>query len=1118
MRRLIIFIFTFLLLGPAINLIAQPRQGLPYVINYTRKDYMGSSQMWAITQDKRGIMYFGNAEGIITYDGEFWRTLYTTNQSTVRSLDIDKNDRIYIGAKEEFGYIEIDYLGRQQYISLLKYVEDPNKLDFRDIWNTYCTKYGVFFFSFNRAFLWKNNKITTFDFEPELNAHLSYHVYGELYIIRKKSGLEKFNGKDFIPVPGGEQFGGEPVFFMIPCFKDKILIGSKKSGTFLFSPVAVNESERFKKFQLEKEDQMLAGSIYHGIPLPGNRIAVATLYSGVFIYNLNGKLEQVVDKTSGLNNQNIKYLFLDNSEALWVAAADGISRIDLQLPFTFYDQSYGFEGFPRAIARNKGELYLATDYGVFCFDSLSNRFQLVDNFMDQCWEILDIGEGLLLGTSQGLFLIYDKKIRHLIKAEPVYRLFRSEFNKDRIFLGLKDGLVSIHFQNGDLSSAFIENYYLDVNEEIVSIAEEKNGDLWLGTQYQGLIRVYDFYNNRTLDTFNIHVKKYGLEDGIEINDTRVANFYDDVVILNGTKGLYGIEKQGKKVKFVPYEKLKNRDETFFKTLCTGLEAENENSYWSRFLDGDGNSGITNIFKKDNQFVSDNKLFHRIAQVLTKPEIIFPDEQGYVWFVSGEGVVKYNKKHKFHLQETFFALIREVQLGNDSIIFYGNYFDPETKNPSFEQPAELIRTFDYKNNSINFVATATSFETKGYLHYQYFLEGYDPDWTPWTDEFKKEYTNLPEGEYIFRVRCKNIYGIISQEATYRFTILAPWYRTFWAFAGYFILSVLIIFLIVHLYTRRLKKQKIKLEETVKQRTKEISKQKDQLEFQNNQIMQRNAEINAQNEEIAAQRDMLDNINKLLEKKNSDVTDSLMYAKRIQAILLPSEEQLNEMFGNYFVIFKPKFLVSGDFYWAGRKNNIDVIAAIDCTGHGVPGAFLSILAYNLMDEIVNDHGIVHAADILNELNRKVNLLFKKSSALKITDGMDITICSVDKSANKLEFAGAINPLYLVDENKNLRIIRGDRFPIGVYDRAEEIKFTPHVIEYDPGTMIFMSSDGYADQFGGERGYKLKLKKFRDLLVGYSDLPSSEQKKKHEQFLEKWMGYNDQVDDILVIGIKL
>ncbi len=255
------------------------------------------------------------------------------------------------------------------------------------------------------------------------------------------------------------------------------------------------------------------------------------------------------------------------------------------------------------------------------------------------------------------------------------------------------------------------------------------------------------------------------------------------------------------------------------------------------------------------------------------------------------------------------------------------------------------------------------------------------------------------------------------------------------------------------------------------------------------------------------------------KNKNITDSINYAKRIQSALMPPDKLFKSVFPDSFILHIPKDIVSGDFYWLSKVEDRTFVAAVDCTGHGVPGAFMSIIGVELFRNITSVEGIKQPAQILTSLNNAFQKIFHDQEIISFRDGMDLAFCSFDIKNMKVEYAGAFNPMYLIREN-NIYEYKGDRFSVGL-ERPDEYKtngFTNHQIPLKGGDIIYIFSDGFADQFGGPEGKKYKYRRFRHLLLGIHQLPMARQHEYLEKSILNWKGSLDQVDDILVIGIKI
>jgi len=264
---------------------------------------------------------------------------------------------------------------------------------------------------------------------------------------------------------------------------------------------------------------------------------------------------------------------------------------------------------------------------------------------------------------------------------------------------------------------------------------------------------------------------------------------------------------------------------------------------------------------------------------------------------------------------------------------------------------------------------------------------------------------------------------------------------------------------------------------------------------------------------------------LEEKNKDITDSINYAQKIQAAILPSDEYIKSLLPEHFVLFKPKDIVSGDFYWFAEKDGRALAVAADCTGHGVPGAFMSMIGSSLLNESVIEKGITDPGKILQAIKDGViKALRQTGGRLQQKDGMDMALCSFDAANKNVQYAGAYNPLIIVRNGEVLET-RADRMPIGIYEDDGGKTFTTHDIQLQDGDSVYIYSDGFVDQFGGPKGKKFMSKRFKQALIDAQSLTMEEQEKMLGKLVEDWRthseqpgGISEQMDDILVIGVRV
>jgi signal transduction histidine kinase/DNA-binding response OmpR family regulator len=810
-RLLAIFLFGLIFL--ASSYLGGEDSGFKYFKNYNYKAYDHLPQNWAIAQAPNGIIYAANQGGVLEFDGVSWRIIGIPGYDTVRSIAIDQNGTIFIGGKNKIGLLEPDKNGSLTYKSLLNHLSGDVK-NFSNVWRTHAAKEGVYSRTSNYLFRWDSNEMKVWEI-PGFRA--SFLCGGSLYVQQENKGLMKMQNNALTLLPGGETFARERIWMMVPYDTDsdspRLLIGTRALGFFLF------DGKTLKPFATTAGDYLNKHNLYNGIRLTRGDFALATLTGGLVIMAHDGRLKYVFDKNSGLQDDNVKYVFEDNRENLWLALNDGISRIEYRSPFFLYDDRTGLPGLVQAVARRQGNLYAGTSSGLYVLRPHAKTFQPIPGISASCWSLLPSGPSLLAATNGGVVLVDEKNNTHSILKDVSFVLTPSIKFPGRVWCGVDTGLLSLFVKSSAktfVGPSGISRYRVNaVSKSIYSIAEDSNGTLWLVTASGGVLKV-DFSNGLDQPA----VTPYDIPDNPVNSNAVVAGH----VIFASKKGIFRFDKQ---------------TDTLVPDYTLG----------KRFADG-SNPVFRIVQDKDKTiwFHSQSRNYHAVPQpgkdiaIHFKPfrripicqvNAIQPDGST-TWFAGNDGLIRYDKTIKKDYSQTFPTLIRRVLINekqeSERRIFNGCLDKPKTGNAG--KPAFPV--IEYSDRNLYFEFAAPFFEAETETRYRCFLQGYDSNWSIWTDDTRKNYTNLDPGLYTFRVQAQNIYHHHSEPAEFRFKILPPWYLTWWSYILYAAGFLFSMFLAAKWRSHKLDREKQKLEITIKERTKEIQDKNRQLKNQSDKL--------------------------------------------------------------------------------------------------------------------------------------------------------------------------------------------------------------------------------------------------------------------------------------------
>jgi signal transduction histidine kinase/ligand-binding sensor domain-containing protein len=820
------FFFLIALLTPFmvhIDAFAQsnPELGFPLITNYSPKTYKGHGQVWSVIQDNRGVMYFGTSAGIIEYDGVNWSQVRIADSDvfqTIRSFVKDSNGQIYFGGGQNFGYLQTDIFGNTKAISLLGLVPDEYR-DFSDIRSVQISGESIYIqareylFRFEPSSEKTNRGIKVW--KADTYFAYSFNFGGELYVFQLDKGLYQLKNEQLELVPGAGIFNSTRIYIMLPLPEDKskgsqYIVGTSNDGFYRF------DGTKFTRFKTEIDQILFNQFLYRGMVLPDGNFLVSVIGKGVFEISPEGRLIQKIDYESGLRDESVYFPYMDTSGMLWLGLDNGISKVELKSGITTFSKETGLKSGVLSIDRFNNNLIIGTPIGISVLNKGKRVFENIDiGIGTQVFDLLVEGDDLIFGTAEGLVVLKKdlKTTYELVDNRLRATVFlKSKIVKDRIFVGNTFGLSVIkRSENGfkwEKEGYFPGNFY-----GVWTLAESKEGDIWAGTQSGIAYKITPVMDNAgNLDFANSKIETFGGE-----NDNKAG----DGVIYGISGKIYGLAENGL-FSYNPQTGKFDEDSTFGEVKIDYSSTDN----FTMNEDEQGRVWITiknsirlAIPLPTGGYEFKDDLFNDYPwEDITN---IFPEEGGTVWLGSGDGLVRMEEKEGQNELDKFSVILRQAI----------------TKKDTLSVTAPKGFSLENNNNSLRFMYAAPFFEQEERTRYQTFLEGFDPDWSDWGDNSYKEYTNLASGTYTFRVRAKNLYNVISDEATYTFTILSPWYATWWAYLVYLLILGFLIFLIDRFQRKRLL-AKLYTENREKElaQAKEIQKAYENLKATQEQLIQ------------------------------------------------------------------------------------------------------------------------------------------------------------------------------------------------------------------------------------------------------------------------------------------
>jgi serine phosphatase RsbU (regulator of sigma subunit)/ligand-binding sensor domain-containing protein len=1151
------FIITMILIINPLQVSSQ--EGNPFFTNIKLPAGI-DNQNWAIAQNEDGVMFFANRKGILNFDGLEWNYLESVQRPYSLIYEPSTN-RIYVGCEDNFGFITKNNYG--------KYIYQNISSEFSELGSI-----SLITFNQTHIYFYSDQTITQVELEDINNKKVWRANPGNpfmgmvlfdtlLFINIKDIGLHKIAGDSILLVPDGDLIDKDEIIFSIPFNQKEVLFATDNSFIYRF------DGEHMEDYIIEDEEYIQESVLSGGIELNDKEIALATLTGGCVIVNKDsGKTKFTLNYQTGLPDDEIYTIGKDNSNGLWLSHEYGTSRIDFSIPVRNYNSYPGLEGNLLSLVDFNNTIYVSTSEGVYFLTEVKDYAEIevlvkarsgktditkekipqrvkrkTREKTSEPTEQEAASEETETEKPRKGFLsrIFKKEAKpketpearietvqavspekSLVEADTIslsetppkttyvkkktYALqsIKHKFNKikglddkcrqlvkfkDQILVGTNTGLYRI--KNNEIK--FIAAYtYINY----ILPSKKQEGLFYIGTP-EGAFTVAYRENtwNVNREFFTESVPVYSIFEGNECvwlgSDTKAyrIKLNEDCEPIK-SDSYYFLEEFSEKVMIrglecKPYFLLSTsiydyeteRDELIRIDTIQGSKQQ----FYHYIFSGDGQTWISKnqVWQTLDTISETGKVLPKYLKLFDRIQNIYSDTNKNIWIVDED-----NKLNKI--------LYSEISPVHEEFnIFIKSITNEEGMSFSL---SEL--DFNAENNSLEFKIIAPYYIKSSQTQYQYFLEGLSQTWVKWMENPVISFPYLPPNDYILHVRAKNILSTISPETSVRFSIAPPFTKTVWFYILIGIGIILAVYVLIFIRERKLQHDKKILEIKVRERTKRIEEQKE--------------EIMAQRDEIEEQRDEI-----VMQKQ--EITDSIQYARRIQNAILPPKDFIGKVVPDHFILFKPRDIVSGDFYWITQKDNKIILAGIDCTGHGVPGAFMSMLGYSQLNEIANNYKITKANLILNRLRNNIKIALRQTGREgEAKDGMDMALCILDLNTHNMQFSGAYNPLYLIRDKKLIEI-KGDKMPIGIYIN-EKKSFTNHEQTLKKGDVIYIFSDGYIDQFGGEKGGKFKSKPFKKLLLDIHSKHLNEQGKILNTTLENWKGTYEQVDDILVMGFRI
>jgi len=850
MRLLAFFVFCQLL---AVSSDGQNTIGLPLVKNFSKIEFRGGSQTWDMDQDAIGRMYFANNEGLVTYDGTYWNIFSLPNKTILRAVKVAPNGRIYVGGQGEAGYFAPDKGGNLKFHSIV-YMIPKESRSFADIWNIEMLGDAVFFWASDRIFELSNQTLQV-HWAPQEWVFME-QTAGKLIAQDRKNGVFQWDNAVWRPLENGQVPGQEIVHGSIPLSNDSILLVSANSRRWLLNG---NKLTPYSNLQAGE-----GSYISHIERINSDEFVLGTANNGCIIVNKSGNMVQTIANREGLQDNNVLSVFRDRFGNLWVGMNNGISMVAYNSSIKFIKPNRAGELSVFASRVFKERLYVATNDGTYSvplsgtYADLSfakGVFGLMTNTWGQGYRFDEVNQALLLAHNDGMLSISGTNATKIsIESCWLFVPMGSVLPASRILVGNYTGLKWLNY-DGNSFTATPNLKGLRESFRFISIDNEEN--IWASHPYRGIYLI-KLSPDSTSYTTQLFTEKDGLPSSL---DNHVFKLRNRIVFATGN-GPYEYDKTSKKFK-----------PSAFLTPMLGntpvryLKEDQEGNIW--FISGK-RLGFLEFDKKFKTGFRVTYFPEITGQILSGFENVYPYNRQNVFISSEKGVILLNQEKYLNKAEKPKIMLSTVaSFGAVDSTFYKGF---SGLDPAIEiNKAELT----YRGNSLHFEFSSPSFGFQENIEYSYLLEGYDKEWSKWHTKPEKDYTFLPNGDYVFKVKGRNNLGIETDFAEFAFSVAPPWYKSGFAFTVYLILASLLVYMLLYYHRKKLERQKRVYEEKQEQ-----LRVLHQLEIEKNE----KEIIRLQNEKLASE----------VSFKNRELADTTMHLVERSDALQKVKETLQKLY--------------------------------------------------------------------------------------------------------------------------------------------------------------------------------------------------------------------------------